>query len=158
MFVSTKKKDEHLCFWKLKWVWYQVLIGYKYKSIDFVVEKVFRSFESIELFFLNFGEIEMRKSWRMLRNDEKKEINGFYLKMIWQNVKQIVCFNKKKRWAFKFLKIEMSLIPCFDMFVNENINGLCFWKAFLFIWIYWAFFFLNFGEIENEKKLKDVKK
>ena len=44
-------QDEHLCFWKLKWVWYQVLIGYKYKSIDFVVEKVFRSFESIELFF-----------------------------------------------------------------------------------------------------------
>ena len=109
-------QDEHLCFWKLKWVWYQVLIGYKYKSIDFVVEKVFRSFESIELFFLNFGEIEMRKSWRMLRNDEKKEINGFYLKMIWQNVKQIVCFNKKK---------------------DEH---------------------LNFGEIENEKKLKDVKK
>ena len=51
----------------------------------------------------------MRKSWRMLRNNEKKEIKWLLFENdLKQNVKQIVCFNKKKRWAFKFWKWEVE--------------------------------------------------
>ena len=65
MFVSSKKKDEHLNFG-----------NEKLKDVKKWWKK--------------------GNKWLLFENDLK------------QNVKQIVCFNKKKRWAFKFLKWEVE--------------------------------------------------
>ena len=98
-------------------------------------EKVFQFIWINWFFFFKF--LEMR-SWRMLRNDEKKEINGFYLNKIWKKTQNKLFVPTKKRWAFKIfwnwnefdtkVWLQMKLSP-----------SCCCWKAFVFIWVYWVF-------------------
>ena len=78
-------------------------------------KRFFNSFESIEFFFQIFG------NEKKLKDNEKKEINGFYLNKIWKKTQNKLFVPTKKRWAFKILEIEMSLIPRFDCKWNYQL-------------------------------------
>ena len=177
MFVSTKKKDEHLKFWKLKWVEYQILmclfremngiccwkdflfiwihwaffltdlkrwafVLWKLKHVLMCLEieidicccqkRFFNSFESIEFFFQIFG------NEKKLKDNEKKEINGFYLNKIWKKTQNKLFVPTKKRWAFKIFWNWNEFDTKFWLQMKLSTSCCC-WKAFVFIWVYWVF-------------------